>query len=254
MMRVYVRDSREEADDLAASLTVDAVKAGARVLGLATGQTMIGVYRALVTKVRESGVATAAWKTFNLDEYVGIGPDHPGSFHHFMVAHLFGPLGLAPEQTHLLNGLAPRLEEECRRFERAVMESPPDIQLLGIGRNGHIGFNEPGTPWDSGTHRVTLTPATIAQNAPDFPGAMPREALTMGIGTILTARTVIVVATGEPKAQAVYQAILENPTIAVPASALRLHPDVRWVLDAAAADLVRADPRWDRDAPEVEVD
>lgn len=253
-MQVYVRDTQEEANDLAARLFVEALLAGARVLGLATGQTMVGVYAALVERVRETRLRTETWTTFNLDEYVGIGPDHPGSFHYFMATHLFGPLGLTPDQTHLLNGLAPDLDEECRRFERSVMNSPPDLQILGIGQNGHIGFNEPGTPWDSGTHRVTLTPATIAQNAPDFPGTMPREALTMGIGTILSARAIIVVATGAAKATAVYQAILQEPSIEVPASALRLHPHVRVVLDAAAGERLRADPRWDRDAPMVEVD
>ncbi len=254
MMQVYVRDSQAEANDLAAHLVVEAVRSGARVLGLATGQTMIGVYAALVAQVRADRIATERWTTFNLDEYVGIGPDHPGSFHHFMTTHLFRPLGLGPQQSHLLNGLAPDLEAECNRFERLVMASPPDVQILGIGQNGHIGFNEPGTPWDSGTHRVTLTAATIAQNAPDFPGSMPREALTMGIGTILMARAIIVVATGAAKAPAVYRAVREEPSLEVPASALRLHPDVRYVLDTAAAERLFSDPRWDRAASVVEID
>ncbi len=236
-MKVYITDDLLSAGDLSAQWIIEAHQAGARRFGLATGQTMIPVYRALVDRIRAepSRLDVAAWETFNLDEYVGISADHPGSFHHFMEEHLFSHINLERSRTHVLNGQAPDLEAECLRYENEIECARLEFQLLGIGMNGHIGFNEPGTPWNSRTHKVHLSEETLEQNRPSFPGEMPREALTMGIASILRAETIVVVAIGASKANAVLQAITGPPDVLCPASALQQHRSVRYVLDRAAA-------------------
>ncbi|SDF02673.1 glucosamine-6-phosphate deaminase [Limimaricola pyoseonensis] len=208
------------------------------VLGLATGGTMEPVYARLVAQARSGQVALDRMTGFNLDEYVGLPPRHPQSYHAFMRAHLAAPAGLDPARLNLPRGDAPDAAAEAARYEAAIAASGGiDLQLLGLGANGHIGFNEPSSSLASPTRVKTLNHATRAANARFFgPGEeVPRHAITMGIATILRARHALLLATGAHKAQAV-AAMVEGPVSArCPASALQMHPAATIVLDAAAA-------------------
>ncbi len=179
--------------------------------------------------------------TFNIDEFLGIGPDHPGSYRAFMEAHLFSRVNLRPERIHVLNGAAPDPEGECARYEQAIADAGGiGLQLLGIGTNGHIGFNEPARELAARTHRVTLKASTRRSNAALFAGdaaRVPTEALSMGMATILQARRIVLVATGKSKARCI-ELVLKGPiTTKLPASFLQLHPTVEIMLDEAAAGL-----------------
>jgi glucosamine-6-phosphate deaminase len=213
------------------------------VLGLPTGRTPVAMYAAL-RQLHAAGQADFGRAvTFNLDEFAGVEPSHPGSFRQFMEKHLFGAVNLAPERIHFLNGAAPDLDAECLRYERAIEEAGGlDLQILGIGTNGHIGFNEPGNELVSSTHRVTLADTTRRDNASLFGGdqaRVPREALSMGMGTILKAATLILAAMGERKARCIERTINGPLTPQLPASFLQLHRRAELYLDAAAASLIR---------------
>ncbi len=243
-MQVYIAGDNLGAAELSARLIIESiVEDRARNLGFATGQTMVPIYAKVVKQVANGNLdlSCEAWRTFNLDEYVGLSGVHPSSFRYFMEQHLFRWLKLEPEQIHFLNGLAPDLERECLRYEDILHTHPLDLQVLGLGVNGHIGFNEPGTAWDSRTHRVHLSAETQAHNRDSFPGTMPQEALTMGIRSILDAARIVLVATGAHKAEAVYRATRGAKTIDCPASALQEHSNVRIVADRAAAQLLLDD-------------
>lgn len=208
------------------------------VLGLATGRTMELVYAHLVRLHREQDLDFSQCRTFNLDEYVGLPASHPGSYHHYMAERLFRPVNLQREQVALPDGMARDLPAECRRYEDLIRTAGGiDLLLLGLGRTGHIGFNEPPTPFDSRTHEARLLPLTRSQNADQFrgkPSAVPPTALTMGIGTILEARRCLLLVTGTKKA-AILARVLEDPvTPLVPGSALQRHPDCQVVVDEAA--------------------
>ena len=218
------------------------------VLGLATGRTMEGVYAELVRLHRDEGLGFAHCRTFNLDEYVGLKPADPGSYRHYMDRHLFGRVGIAAARTHVPDGMAADPEQEAARYEAEISRSGGiGLQLLGIGENGHIGFNEPMSPFASRTRVVELTPETRAQNAPMFARGgriVPLRAITMGIATILDAREILLVATGTAKATALAAALHGAPDPARPASALQRHP--RWVViadEAAAVSLAAAPAR-----------
>ena len=205
------------------------------VLGLPTGRTMVPVYDALV-RMRPDFSRT---RTFSLDELVGLAPADPRSFRAFMERHLFGRVNVPRRQVRFLNGAARDLDAECARFERAITSAGGiDLLILGIGANGHIGLNEPGTSLSLRTHRARLAPATRRANAAAFGGRwskVPREALSMGIGTILSARSIVLVATGRSKARAIRGVLTGRVSPALPASFLQVHADVRLVLDADAA-------------------
>ena len=208
------------------------------VLGLATGRTMELVYAHLVRLHREKGLDFSGCRTFNLDEYVGLPPSHPGSYHHYMAERLFRPVNLLPEQVALPDGMVGDLTEECQRYEALIEQAGGiDLLLLGLGRTGHIGFNEPPAAFDARTHEARLLPLTRKQNADRFggnPRAVPPTALTMGIGTILEARRCLLLVTGAKKA-AILAQVLEGPvTPLVPGSALQRHPDCQVVVDEAA--------------------
>jgi glucosamine-6-phosphate deaminase len=208
------------------------------VLGLATGRTMELVYAHLVRLHREKGLDFSSCRTFNLDEYVGLPPSHPGSYHHYMAERLFRPVNLLPEQVALPDGMVADLTEECQRYEALIEQAGGiDLLLLGLGRTGHIGFNEPPAAFDARTHEARLLPLTRKQNADRFGGnarAVPPTALTMGIGTILEARRCLLLVTGAKKA-AILAQVLEGPvTLLVPGSALQRHPDCQVVVDEAA--------------------
>lgn len=248
-MQVYIADDGLRAADLTAELMIKAYHDGARTFGLATGQTMVPVYQALVDRIRAQGldVSRDDLETFNLDEYVGLPATHPGSFRQFMQEYLFSPLHLPSERCHLLNGMAADLNQECAHYDELLERRGLDIQLLGIGTNGHIGYNEPGTAWESRTHRMRLSHDTIAQNRDQFPGDLPEEALTMGIWSILQAKAILVVAIGASKAEAVAKAICGPLDVNLPASALQNHPDVTYLLDAKAAERLLADQSANED-------
>jgi glucosamine-6-phosphate deaminase len=209
-------------------------------LGLATGATPLALYAELIRRNQQGHLSFSRVETFNLDEYLGIGPQHPRSFHHAMRDGLFDHVDIDPGRTHLPAGDSADPVAEAAAYE-ALIEARGgiDLQILGIGRNGHIGFNEPGSSLGSRTRVKTLSRATVRDNRlgkPDFEA--PVMAITMGIATILDARALLVLATGAAKAAAV-AAALEGPLAArCPASAIQLHPDATVILDrAAAADL-----------------
>lgn len=244
-MQVIVVDDYEALSALAAGLVAGFLWARPdATLALPTGATPEGFYRALVA----TGVSFARVRTFNLDEYRGLPREHPGSFYHYMKTRLFDHVDLPPEHRFVLDGTTADPDAECRRYEEAIRQAGGiDLAVLGLGLNGHIGFNEPGTPWDSRTRLVTLAETTRRANARFFggPEGVPREALTMGIGTILEARRILVLVSGEGKA-AIVRRFLEGPvTPEVPATALRNHPHVTVILDrAAAGQLTGTPPVW----------
>jgi glucosamine-6-phosphate deaminase len=212
------------------------------VLGLPTGRTPVAMYAELRRLHEEGQVDFSRTVTFNLDEFAGVAPSHPGSFRQYMEKHLFQAVDLAPERIHFLDGSAPDLDAECNRYEEQIAATGGlDLQILGIGANGHIGFNEPGDELVSRTHRVTLAETTRRDNAALFGGdisRVPREALSMGMGTILKAETLILVAMGERKARCIERTINGPLTPHLPASFLQLHRRAQLYLDKEAASLI----------------
>ena len=239
-MEVIIRPIAEQAARLAARLIGDAIRAKPNlVLGLATGRTMERVYAELVGLHQRERLDFSRVTTFNLDEYIGLTADHPHSYHSYMRQQLFARVNLDPAHTHLPNGMAADLDAACVHYEKLIQQvGGVDLQLLGIGSDGHIGFNEPLSALRSRTRQKALTPATLAQNAPFCGGdiaKMPRRALTMGIGTILEARQCLLLVTGSAKAEILAKAVEGPITAMVTASALQLHPRCRVIVDEEAA-------------------
>ena len=234
-----------------ADLVTEHARAGKQtVLGLATGSTPVGVYDELIRLHRDEGVSFKTVITFNLDEYWPMQPDALQSYHRFMREHLFDHLDIPAANIHIPDGTLARdqVAAACGRYEERIREAGGiDLQLLGIGRTGHIGFNEPGSALDSRTRLITLDSVTRSDAASDFFGEwnVPRQAITMGVGSILDARKVVLLAFGEHKAPIVRKAVEEPPCSHVSASALQQHADARFVLDrAAAARLARFESPW----------
>ena len=239
-MLVILKRDGEEISLQAAQLIAGAVrKKPALVLGLATGGTMVGVYRHLVGLHKQGSLDFSRVVTVNLDEYLGLPAAHSRSFHHFMREHLFAHVNVATRNIHIPDGtISGNYDQYCASYEDAIRTAGGiDLQLLGIGRNGHIGFNEPTSSLASRTRLKVLSKETLDDNSKFFaPGQeSPRCAITMGIGTILEARKVLLLATGTSKAAAVAKSIEGPITSAVSASALQLHPDVTFIIDDAAA-------------------
>ena len=211
------------------------------VLGLATGSTPIGIYDQLVEWYKKGDLDFSTVKTVNLDEYKGLTRDNEQSYYYFMHHHLFDRVNIDEENTHVPNGKVENGDEECLRYE-ALIESMGgvDLQLLGLGRNGHIGFNEPGQAFETGTHCVDLQESTIEANKRFFASAadVPRQAYTMGIKTIMQAKKILVVVSGEDKAEIVKKAFFGPVIPGVPASILQMHNDVILVGDEAALSLI----------------
>jgi glucosamine-6-phosphate deaminase len=209
------------------------------VLGLPTGRTPVPFYRELVTLYRAGRVDFSHATTFNLDEFVGLSPSDRGSYRTFMDRHLFGQVNLRPRRIHFLNGAAADATTECRRYEQLIGRAGGiDLQVLGLGANGHIGFNEPARALHAPTHRTRLRPATRRANAFLFGRRLPRvprQALSMGMATILGARRVVLLATGAAKAASVKRMVEGAITTRLPASLLQLHPNAEVWLDRAAA-------------------
>ena len=198
------------------------------VLGLPTGQTPLGMYERVVAECSREYRCFKEVTTFNLDEYAGIFCEHPGSYCTFMQRVLFDHVDVVPENAHIPNGAASDLEEECAGYERAIARAGGlGLTFLGLGSNGHIAFNEPGTPWTSRTRVVELTESTRAANASLFPGeAVPTKAITMGIATILASKRIVLLASGERKRPAIERLRSGERSDDFPASALHTHPDV----------------------------
>lgn len=207
------------------------------VLGLATGSTPVGVYRQLADWYRKGDLDFAKVRTVNLDEYCGLAPDHPQSYRFYMETNLFSQVNIQPGNTHLPDGLAADPAAECVRYDHLISAlGGIDLQLLGIGHNGHIGFNEPDEAFGKMTHQVRLNTMTVEANARFFTDAdeVPKFAFTMGIRAIMQARKILLVVNGFDKADILKQALTGPVTPAVPGSILQLHPDVTVVADEAA--------------------
>lgn len=244
-MKVHVFDTSEELARAAAARFADLLRRQPdAVLGLATGRTPLGTYAELRHMHAAGAIDFARATTFNLDEFAGLSRSHPGSFRRYMDLKLFDSVNLNPGRIHFLNGIAPDLDGECARYEADVARSGGiDLQLLGIGANGHIGFNEPDDTLVARTHRVTLHEGTRRDNAAPFGGdvgSVPPEALSMGMGTILKSREIVLIATGERKARCIQLAVHGPITTRLPASFLQLHRDVELYLDRGAASLLPA--------------
>ncbi len=233
----YDQMSRHAARILASQLTLKPDS----VLGLATGGTVTGMYERLITLHREDGLDFSQATVYNLDEYTPISPEDPQSYSRFMREHLFDHVNMPAQNTHIPNGMAQDVDAECLRYEASIEEAGGiDMQVLGIGRNGHIGFNEPDITFEAGTHQVSLDEQTIRDNARYFSSvdAVPRRAISMGIKTIMHARRILLLASGLEKSDAVHRMIYGKITPTLPASVLQLHPDVILVLDRDAAALL----------------
>ena len=242
-MEVIVKDDYAQLSRLAAQIIAGLVRRKPQaVLGLATGSTPLGTYKELVRLHKEEGLDFGRVVTFNLDEYVGLPPAHDQSYRHFMDENLFNHIDICRENTNLPDGMAADIPAACRAYEAKIRQSGGiDLQLLGIGANGHIAFNEPGSSLASRTRVETLTEKTRRDNSRFFARMeeVPNYAVTMGIGTIMEARQVMLLASGQAKAGAVAAAV-EGPIAAMcPATALQMHPAATVIIDRAAAERLR---------------
>jgi len=238
-MRVLVTPDYQTLSQTAAELVARAMRAKpGLVLGLPTGSTPLGMYENLVRMHRDQHLDFSRAQTFNLDEYVGLAPDHPKSYHAYMRRHFFDHVNIAVENIHMPNGtLGIDVDAETKSYEQAIEDAGGiDLLIVGIGANGHIAFNEPGSSFASRTRVVNLEPETIANARQHFSSeaGVPRTAITVGIRTILDARRIVLLASGALKADAVERASRGPVSEAMPASALQLHPHVIAILDEAA--------------------
>lgn len=241
--KLEVLESPAAAEARVAELVAETVRAKpAVILGLATGRSMIAVYAQLVRQYRAGTLSFAQCTSFNLDEYCDLPASHPSSFASYMRQHLFDHADFAPGACHLPDPTG--TDASADAYENAIRTAGGiDLQLLGVGRNGHIGFNEPGAPFASRTRRVTLAESTRSANAPDFPPgeAVPSSAVTMGIATIMDAKRIVLLATGAAKADALARALIGTVDPECPASILQKHHDVTVICDRAAVAALGVD-------------
>jgi len=235
---VIVKDYNELSFKSAQLIAEQITEKRKSVLGLATGSTPEGMYKELINLNQENKVDFSEVITFNLDEYYGLPPEHPQSYYFFMWNSFFKHINIKKENVHLLNGITENVNKECKQYEELIKKSGRiDLQVLGIGDNGHIGFNEPDISLNAQTHLVNLTTKTILANSRFFNNVqeMPKQAITMGIGTIMRARKIILLANGKRKAKVIERTINSPITTKVPASVLQLHNDVTIIADQEAA-------------------
>ncbi len=241
-MKVIITKDYEELSEKAFEVMADVLKNKPdAVLGLATGSTPIGLYKKMIEDCKNGGISYKAVKTVNLDEYVGLTADNDQSYRYFMRHNLLDHIDVDLNNTNIENGVAPDLKKECERYDALLDRLPRDVQVLGIGANGHIAFNEPGTPFDSKTHVVDLTENTIQMNSRFFASEadVPRRALTMGLKSIMDAKKILILAVGANKADAV-KGMLDGPVDpSLPASILQGHPDCTLIADEAAAAYIK---------------
>ncbi len=244
-MRIYrAKDYADMSRKAANIVSAQVIMKPDCVLGLATGSTPIGLYKQLVEWYQKGDLDFSEVRTVNLDEYKGLSRDNDQSYYYFMHAQLFDHVNIPVENTHLPNGMEMDSEKECARYSKLIRSMGGiDLQLLGIGHNGHIGFNEPEEAFETDVHCVDLTKSTIEANKRFFASAdeVPKQAYTMGIKTIMQAKKILIVASGEDKAEIVHDAFFGPITPKVPASVLQLHNDVTLVADEAALQKVKLD-------------
>ena len=237
-MKIYVTEDYQAMSRKAANiLSAQVILKPNSVLGLATGSTPVGMYKQLVIWYEKGDLDFAAVKTVNLDEYVGLEPTHEQSYHHYMQENLFDHVNINPANTNVPDGLAADPKAECAWYNQVIRQlGGIDLQVLGMGHNGHIGFNEPGNAFELETHVVDLSERTIEANARFFASRdeVPRQAMTMGIKSIMMAKKILLMVSGEDKAEAVKRAFTGPVTPQMPASILQLHPYVTLVGDKAA--------------------
>ena len=237
-MKIIVCENYNEMSEKAACLIAEQITSKpTSVLGLATGSTPMGLYNFLVQMNEKQLVDFREVKSFNLDEYYPIKPDNPQSYHYFMNENLFSKINIKPENIHILDGTTANPSEECSRFEKLIEQSGGiDIQILGIGENGHIGFNEPNENLNPKTHLTQLAESTIKANSRFFDNYddVPKQALTMGIGSILKAKKIILLASGSNKREIIYKLLKSDINTNLPASLLKLHPNVILIADKNA--------------------
>ncbi len=237
-MRIYSAKDYDEMSRRAANfISAQVMMKPDSVLGLATGSTPVGTYQYLVERCRKGDLDFSEIRTANLDEYKGLPRDHEQSYYHFMYSNLFYGINIDLKKTNIPNGMEPDSEKECSRYDQVIREMGGiDLQLLGLGHNGHIGFNEPADVFEKSTHCVDLTESTIEANKRFFGSAdeVPRQAYTMGVGTIMQAKKILLVVSGEDKAAILKEALQGPVTPRVPASILQMHRNVIVVADEAA--------------------
>lgn len=240
---IIVTRSPEEAGKVAADYFEKAIhKKPACVIGLATGSTPLPLYRELIAREKEGRIDFSRVRSANLDEYKGLAPEHPQSYRRFMQENLFDHISIKPENTIVPDGLTEDVDAMCTAYEQQIEDwGGVDIQLLGIGHDGHIGFNEPDDHFPAKTHEVALTPITRDANKRFFDSIddVPAAAFTMGIGTVMAAKEIIMIVTGADKAEIISKAFNGPVDPAVPASILQFHPNVTLICDEAAASRLR---------------
>lgn len=237
-MQVIIVENKEAVAKEAAQLIKKAILAKPNlVLGLATGSSPIGLYEKLIEAYKNQEVSFKDVVGVNLDEYIGLAPDHDQSYAHFMRKNLFDHIDIDLKNTYIPNGMASDLEAEAKHYDEILDRLKIDLQLLGIGTNGHIGFNEPGTPFEKTTHLTDLAESTLLDNARFFEHIeeVPTQALTMGIASILKAKQIVLIATGKHKAAAIKAMVQEPVSEALPASILQNHDNVVVIIDKEAA-------------------
>lgn len=241
-MKVIVTKNYDELSKVAAKEMANVVKNNPKaILGLATGGSPIGMYKELIRMNKDGEIDFSKVTTVNLDEYVGLSGDHPQSYRYFMNDNLFNHINIDKNNTYVPNGLAENIEEECNNYDEKIAKlGGTDVQLLGIGNNGHIAFNEPDEDLVAGTHLTGLTQDTIEANARFFDSIdeVPKTAITMGLGGIMKSKKIIVIASGESKAEAVKAMVKGKINTNMPASMLQMHRDVVLIVDEAAAKLL----------------
>ena len=242
-MRIIVCENYEEVSKKAAQMILSQVTLKPNsVLGLATGSTPIGMYENLVSLNEKGDIDFSEVRTFNLDEYYKLPKENDQSYHYFMYKNLFDHININPENIHIPNGMTDDVDAECERYDELIKEAGGvDIQVLGIGNNAHIGFNEPTINFEKGTHLVQLEDSTIEANSRFFDNIedVPKKAITMGVGSIFKSRKIMLIATGENKAEAIYNTVYGKVVPEVPASILQFHSDIVLILDKEAAKLLK---------------
>lgn len=244
-MKLVIFKTKSEIAKLLSTIIIETIKENPKlVLGLATGSSPLETYDLLIKDYQKDHTDWSQVTTFNLDEYVGLTPDHKKIYRYFMNEQLFNKINIKKENTYVPNGIG-NVTENAQSYEELIEEKGPiNLQILGIGTNGHIAFNEPGTPGDSKTHVVNLTKATIEANKRFFPSIkdVPTKAITMGIDTILQAQAIVLIADGATKAQAIYALVHGSITSDYPCSYLQAHDNVMVIIDSAAASLLKPPP------------
>lgn len=243
-MKVIKVEHEQDVSRAAAAIVFEKLQVKSiRVLGLATGGTVIGFYQELVERIRKEQLSLSWLQTVNLDEYIGLEKEHRNSYHQFMHRHFFQHVDIPPSQCFLPDGTAESPKQEAERYEELVVKLGVDLQLLGVGKNGHIAFNEPGSSFEGKTNVADLAPSTIKANARFFKEGekVPEQAITMGISTIMRSKEILLLASGKAKAAALKEIISGEMREEVPGTVLQTHPNVTLIADEEALGYVESE-------------